>query len=267
MNTRQCLVDGERVPLVVSAVMPPGFAHGFTTRAGGVSAPPYDTLNLGLSWGDDRAHVLENRRRVLAAVGGRALHVASQVHGRSIAAVGPFADPTALAVEKADGLVTDVPGAALAVFAADCVPLLMADPITGACAAVHAGWRGVVAGVGPAALAALGRYRTRPEDVRVALGPSIGPCCFEVGSEVVAAFEEAFPAARAAGVVRERPGRKPHIDLRRALAVQLQAQGVRAEYLDPGGDCTRCDPARRFYSYRGAGGRTGQHVGIIVRVD
>jgi YfiH family protein len=174
--------------------------------------------------------------------------------------VGASDDPAALAGRPADALVTDVPGAALAVMTADCVPVLLADPRTGACAAAHAGWRGVVAGVATAALGALARgFGSRAEEVRVALGPCIGACCFEVGPEVVAAFTPALAAA-----VIERPGRKAHIDLRRALGVQLEAAGVRADHVDAADDCTRCD-AGRFYSYRREGTRTGQHLAVIAR--
>ena len=257
-------VEGRALPLLVSPVIPRECAHGFTTRAGGVSPPPYDTFNLGFSWGDQRDNVLENRRRLRAWLGAERLFLVRQVHGPVAVVVREGDTPEQVAVHEADALVTAVPGHALGAMSADCVPLLLADPRTGACAAAHAGWRGVVAGVATAAVQALARaHGSRPADVRVAMGPSIGPCCFEVGEEVV----DAFRALRAGddGVVIERPGRKPHINLRRSLALELQAAGLDTAHIDGGGECTKCDPQGRFYSYRRDNTRTGQHLAVIVR--
>ena len=178
------------LPLLRSPLIGPPFAHGFSTRAGGVSAPPFDSLNLGASWGDAAASVEENRRRLLRAVGvAGPLHVVRQVHGAAVARVRAGDDPAAIARIEADALITDDPGVALGVFVADCIPALIVDPRTGAVAAAHAGWRGTVAGVLPAVVRALvDELGARPDDLRVVLGPAIGPCCFEVGAEVVAAF-------------------------------------------------------------------------------
>jgi polyphenol oxidase len=260
------LREGRPFPLLVSEAIPRPFAHGFTTRAGGVSAPPFDSLNLGMSWGDARQNVLENRRRLAAAAGARALYLALQVHGAAVARVRAGDQPAAVARNEVDALVTDLPGAAVAVFTADCVPLLMADARTGACAAVHAGWRGVVGKVATATVIALGReFGGRAEDLRVALGPAIGRCCFEVGPEVAAAFQTRFPQADREGVVLERPAGKLHVDLRLALRRELETAGVPALAIDVAEACTRCDPAGRFYSYRRDGTRTGQHLGFILR--
>jgi copper oxidase (laccase) domain-containing protein len=113
------------------------------------------------------------------------------------------------------------------------------------------------------------RFGARPEDLRVALGPAIGACCFEVGPEVVAAFEAAIPSARAAGVIVAPAtgggdGAKARVDLKRANALQLAAAGVRSVSIDAGPECTMCD-RERFYSYRREGGRTGQHLAFIAR--
>lgn len=248
------------VPLLVSPVIPGGFRHGFTTRAGGVSGPPFDSLNLGMKWGDAPAHVRENRRRLLAASGARALHFATQVHGASVARVRAGEDPAATARQEADAICTDVPGEGVGVYVADCVPLVLADARLGACAAVHAGWRGTAAGVATATVRALGAaFGSRPQDLRVALGPAIGPCCFEVGEEVAAAFP--------AGVVLRRAGEKPHVDLRRALRLELERAGVPADGIDAIAGCTSCDPEGRFFSYRRDRGQTGQHAGFVCRLD
>jgi YfiH family protein len=251
------------LPLLTSPVIPALFRHGFTSRAGGVSAAPFDSLNLGMKWGDAPENVLENRRRLLQASGARTIHLAAQVHGARILEVRAEDDPRATARREADGVCSNLDGIAVGIYVADCVPALFADPRTGAFAAVHAGWRGTVAGVLGAAVTALVEgFGSRPADLRVALGPAIGPCCFEVGPEVAVAFEAALPGA---GVVIERPGAKPHVDLRLAQALQLLAAGLAPASIDRGGPCTRCDPAGRFYSYRRDAGQTGQHVGFIGR--
>jgi YfiH family protein len=263
--TSECReIDGRPLPLLVSPVIPAEFRHGFTTRAGGISPPPYDTFNLGFSWGDQRDNVLENRRRLRAWLDADRLFLVRQVHGPSVFAVREGDTPEQVARHEADALITAVPGFAVGAMSADCVPLLFADPRTGACAAAHAGWRGVVAGVATATVQTLARAQgSRPADLRVALGPSIGACCFEVGPEVVHAFQ----ALRAGdgSVVIERPGRKPHIDLRRSLTLELQAAGLDPAHIDPGGECTKCDPQSRFYSYRRDNTRTGQHLAVIAR--
>jgi YfiH family protein len=267
VNTRVVMVDGQPLPLLVSPVIPESFAHGFSTRAGGVSAPPYDSFNLGKAWGDALASVTENRRRLRAACGAEAIYCARQVHGAAVVRVRAGDDADAVGASHADAVITDAAGVAVAVFTADCVPLVIADPRTGACAAVHAGWRGVVAGVAGAAIAQLAAsFGSEVADLRVALGPCIGACCFEVGPEVVAAFDGFVAGDQRAAVVLERPGRKPHIDLRRALTLQLAALGVPPDQTDAGEECTRCDPQGRFYSYRRDNSRTGQHLGIVVRV-
>jgi len=249
------------LPLLTSPVIPAMFRHGFTSRAGGVSAAPFDSLNLGLKWGDARENVVENRRRLLQATQASTLYLAAQVHGARIVQVRAGDDPQEIARQQADGVCSNVPGLAVGVYVADCVPALFGDPRTGAFAAVHAGWRGTLAGVLSAAVQALGDgYGTAPADLRVALGPAIGPCCFEVGPEVAAAFEAALPGA---GTVIVPPGHKPHVDLRLAQRLQLAAAGIPTEAVGVIDACTKCDPAGRFYSYRRDADRTGQHVGFI----
>jgi YfiH family protein len=266
--------DGERweLPLLVSSRLEPpafpGFAHAFTTRLGGVSEPPFDALNLGGKWGDAPDSVAENRRRLRLAVGGGQLMVARQVHGAAIARVRAGDSAEAVARLAADGLCSDLPGVVLGMFVADCIPALLADPRTGAFAAVHAGWRGTVAGVLPAAVRALAaEFGARPGELRIALGPAIGPCCFEVGDEVAAAFGALFPDARARGVVLPSPRGTPeksHVDLKAANRLLLERAGVAPEAIDAGPECTHCDRAR-FFSFRRDGSSTGQQMGLIGR--
>jgi YfiH family protein len=259
-------VGSVALPLLVSGRIPAGFRYGFTTRQGGVSAPPFDSLNLGWKWGDARASVDENHRRLLAVSGASVMLRASQVHGIRILRVAHGDDPLAVAAEQADGLVTDDPGLGISIHVADCTPILMACPRTGACAALHAGWRSTVAGMARAGVAAMfSNFGCSPQDLRVALGPCIGACCFEVGSEVVDAFVKAMPAARSNGVVLTMPGGASHIDLRTFQRLEFESAGVLPENIDTSTDCTRCDPDHRFFSFRAAGRATGQSVGFIVR--
>lgn len=255
------------LPLLQSDRIGAGFVHGFTTRAGGVSAPPFDALNLGGKWGDAPAHVTENRRRLAQAVGG-APFVARQVHGTAIHRVRAGDDAAAVARQEADGLCSDAPGVVLGVFVADCVPVLIADPRTGCCAAVHAGWRGTVAGILPQAVHTLGAtFGARVQDLQVALGPAIGPCCFEVGPEVADAFTAAVSDARARNIVRPSPrglADKAHVDLHAANRWLLERAGVDPGAIDAVAGCTHCDRGR-FFSFRRDGASTGQQMGVIGR--
>jgi polyphenol oxidase len=261
-----CFAGGGALPVMASPRMPAGFRHGFTTRAGGVSARPFDTLNLGWRWGDRCEDVTENHRRLLLAVGARALLRVSQVHGIRILHAHQADDATRLATEEADGLCTDLPGLGLSVHVADCTPILMACPRTGACAALHAGWRGTLSGMARVGVESLvAEFGCQARELRVVLGPCIGPCCFEVGPEVAAAFLAAMPTVREDGVVRSRPAGKAHIDLRLFQRMQLEATGVPSENIDASADCTLCDARGRFFSFRRAGRATGQSVGFIVR--
>jgi YfiH family protein len=156
---------------------------------------------------------------------------------------------------QADGMVSEQK-LALGVLSADCVSILLADG-QGRVAAVHAGWRGTVADVAGAAVAALGELGARPKDLRAALGPSIGPCCFEVQADVAAAF---FPVS--ADSVNQRAGRL-YVDLWRTNRELLLRAGLDPLHIDVPPPCTRCDP-ERFYSYRRDGAGIGQHLAFIL---
>ncbi len=255
--------DGFDLPLIQSALMPVGFRHGFTTRVGGVSGAPFDSLNLGGKWGDAPSNVGENRRRFQAAAGGPVLF-GRQVHGVASVWVAPDATSDAVGAARADAVIATTPGTAVGVYVADCVPALIADTRTGAVAAVHAGWRGTVSGIVQATLRRMAAdFGTRMEDVRIAMGPSIGPCCFEVGPEVVSAVEAAFAGARAAGAIVARAPRS-HVNLWLLNRLAAQSVGVSAGLIDAAEMCTSCDRAR-FFSYRRDGGATGQLAAFIVR--
>ncbi|HYB85794.1 MAG TPA: peptidoglycan editing factor PgeF [Streptosporangiaceae bacterium] len=209
-----------------------------TTRRGGVSAGRYATLNLSFSVGDEAANVRENRGRVAAALGtGLATFVfARQVHG-SHAQVVSAADrgrgtlAAGDAVGPADALVTGEPGVALAILVADCVPIVLYDPAAHVLACVHAGWRGTVAHVTKAALAAMGSLGSDPRRVIAGIGPAIGPACYQVGDEVARAVRDAF-GQRAQELLRpDAPGgptsaSRWRLDLPAANRHALNAAGV-----------------------------------------
>lgn len=240
-----------------SPVIPAGFVHGFPERTGGVSTGARASLNLGKRWGDD-PELVDRNRALLAAHEGFAaddLQMMRHVHGTGVWQVGePLPEPA-----EFDGLVTNQVGPILTTFAADCVPILFADPVARVCGSAHAGWRGTVAGVAPRVIERMIELGARAADVRVALGPSIGPCCFEVGPEVVDAFRAAF--GDVPGLVVRGP-RKDHVDLRVALTASLTAAGVARAHVDAAPPCTRCE-AERFFSYRRDGQAGGIHMGFI----
>jgi len=238
-----------------------GVPHAFSTRLGGVSPAPFDSLNLGNPNGcaaqDDYDRVWENYRRLQAAAGcpDAQLCYVHQVHGAAVVRAErhtPF-DKSA----KADALVGDDPARVLSVRVADCVPVLLAGDDGRTVAAVHAGWRGVVGGAVAAALSAMNGAAGR---CFAAIGPCIGGDAFEVGGEVVEEFFRAF--GDAAPLVR-RVGEKGYIDLREAVRLQLLRAGLTPEQIDTTDRCTHRD-ADEFFSHRRENGVTGRMAAIIA---
>ena len=248
----------DEIRLYTSQLIDPKlFVHGFPERTGGVSKGPRRSLNLGYSWGDERDYVTRNRQLVAEHAGfdSAALVVTKHVHGTAVWRVGEVKPEP----HEFDGLVSDRPGTVLGAFAADCIPILFADPVAKTCGAAHSGWRGTVAGVAANVVARMVEMGSSPKHIRVALGPSIGPCCFEVGNEVVEAFTNRL--GELPGLVVQGPA-KEHIDLRVATRAVLRESGVRAEHIDDTPPCTRCQPDR-FFSYRRDGRAGGCHMGYI----
>lgn len=231
--------------------------HAFTTRTGGVSDAPYESLNLGLSSGDDEAPVAENRCRVLAAFGVAETGVCafSQVHGARVLEGRP-----SWFEEEADAAVTDTRGLLLVVSTADCLPVLFHDPLTGAVGAAHCGWRGTVKGIAGKTLGKMTTlYGADPADVRIAFGPSILAANYQVGAEVVAAFRGAgFPEHVA---TPDGTGRFL-LDVAAANRWLLLKDGVQPANVWESGLCTHGDSAR-FYSHRRDNGKTGRHWAVI----
>lgn len=263
--------DGPGVVRCDALTSLPEIIHGFSTRRGGVSAGPFASLNLGLSTGDDPAAVHENRRRFFGALGidpDRTVG-ARQVHGdgvlvvdRHLVARSGF--PRILLDEGSeyDALVTELPGLALTVSTADCLPILMADRRRGAVAAIHAGWRGTVRRVVQRAVETLReRYGTAPQDCTAALGPCIRACCYEVDAPVIEPLARALAGWRA--WVTEKDGGRWNLNLAAANRHLLEAAGLDPAAISDAGLCTRCRPDL-FYSYRAQGHRTGRMMNTIL---
>lgn len=231
--------------------------HGVFTRHGGVSQGPFSSLNVSRAAGDSAEAVEENLDRLLGALGlGRRQTVQlRQVHGRQLKRV-EQADGGRV-VGQADGLLTDAPGVTLLLRFADCVPLIALDHRRGALGAAHAGWRGTVSGMAQELVDSLCReFGSRPGDLEVAIGPSVGPCHYPVGPEVEQAARTAFPG------LAERwfqPGRR--FDLWQANEEQLRAAGVDRIY--SARTCTACHTGE-FFSVRGLGLPTGHFATIVA---
>nr|ADI22149.1 uncharacterized conserved protein [uncultured myxobacterium HF0200_19H16] len=235
-----------------------GIEHGFTTRHGGISEAPRDSLNLGRKLGDSASIIRENRNRVLNALGvpNHTWVSITQVHGNEVVEVTPNANK---AIE-ADGLWTRSPEAALAVTVADCVPLLFAHQSGQAVAAVHAGWRGTVANIAAEMVTRFKKAGFASEELVVALGPGIGPCCFEIGAEVIEAIEVAFPSLRSLVKTDGGKGRANLWDMNR---IALEKAGILSSQIDVIDKCTSCTPD--LFSYRRDQGSTGRQAGVIAR--
>lgn len=222
-----------------------GARAAFTTRTGGISDPPFDSLNLGILTEDSGAAALANRRRLAAALGldPERVPIGLQVHGSELAfhagaqQPSPFARPGSAAPEV-DGHVVTEPGLAPLVFTADCLPVALSGP--GGAAIAHCGWRGLAAGIIATAAEAI-------DATAAAIGPGIGPCCYQVGREVL----DAFPGP---------PAADRRLDLVEQARRLLAAAGV--ERIEAAGLCTSCEE-ELFFSHRRDAGRTGRQGGLV----
>lgn len=225
-------------------------------RGGGVSEAPYDTLNISYAVQDDPGRVKINRERMARAVGWNPSCIVSahQVHGRDVVAVGRemVGQPD---IRGTDALVTNESGVLLLLKFADCVPVVLWDPVKRVVGLAHAGWRGTMAGTPAAALEMMAdRYGTRPSDVLAGIGPSIGPCCYQVGPEVVSAASERFAGA---AVLHPDGTGAFRLDLWAANMETLMRVGLAEENIAVAGICTRCR-SDLFFSHRAAGGLAGR---------
>lgn len=241
-----------------------------TTRRGGSSRPPYDTLNLGLHVGDETDTVLENRAIVAQILGfePEALTVAEQVHGSTVAVVherdqGKGAVVEDDAVGETDALVTNEPGLPLGILTADCVAVSLYDPAKHAMGIAHAGWKGTLARIVERTVKTMSEaFGTDPAGIVAGLSPSVGPCHYPVGREVAGAFTGEFGDDVGQFLVEDPEG-SWRLDLCGANAHQLRGVGVPGDRIETSGLCTACTPAL-FYSYRREGVHTGRIAGIMM---
>jgi YfiH family protein len=236
--------------------------HGVFTRLGGVSGQPFASLNLSVSVPDDPSDVAENRRRFYEAVGiGQDQAVRTvQVHGARVAAVEP-AD-VAQVQQATDGLVTDSVDLPLVMAFADCTPIMLFDPMRGAVGIVHAGWRGTVAGVCQAAVTKMvDAYKSSPTDIVAAIGPAIGPCCYEVGPDLVEKVTAVLGTSDTFFcTVGKGSNKRIHFDQWATNEYALRQAGV--QMIERAEICTACHVGE-FYSHRAEGGQTGRFGAII----
>ena len=262
--------ERDSVPVVVFPALEavPFVRHGFSTRLGGVSQGIYASMNLSFTRGDDPCAVRENFDRFCSAVGVLAdrVVVSAQEHHTMIynatAADCGRGITRDRGYEDVDGLLTDEPGVVLCTQYADCVPLFFVDPVRRVVGTSHSGWKGTVAQIGAVTVERMcADYGCRRQDILAGIGPSIGPCCFEVDAPVYEAFagmdlwEERF--------VRRRPEEKFDIDLWAVNRRILEKAGLRPEHITATDLCTKCH-ADVFWSHRVTGGRRGSLAGFIA---
>lgn len=244
-----------------------GAAHGFSTRVGGVSEGMWESLNLGPSRGDDPDHVRENYRRFFAAIGaqGEKMAMTNQIHGgkvRCVTTADVHGDPCEKAGYEADGLMTDLPGVTLVVYSADCIPILFYDPVRRVIAAVHAGWRGTAAGIATAAVERMRDvYGCDPADILAAVGPGIGPDCFETHEDVPNAMTAALSTAVLQHIKIKENG-KFAVDLKGINAMRLEQAGLDRSHIAVSQLCTSCR-SELFWSHRKLGTNRGSMAAAI----
>jgi YfiH family protein len=240
----------------------PHLRHGFSTRRGGVPDLKESSLNLSETFWDSPARVNENRRRLLSA-----LHLADaplitlhQVHSNRVHIIEDISTQWNRA--EGDAIATRAENIALAVKTADCLPVLIADPVKNAVAAVHSGWRGTLSQVLLCTIREMQRvFGSDPSQLLTAIGPGIRACCYEVGREVADLFKIEYPECCSAMSASVRPD-KYLLDLGKVLDIQMNLAGIRPENRHDLGACTCCN-TREFFSHRAEGSAAGRMMSII----
>lgn len=248
----------------------PEIICGFSTRLGGVSRGCFSSMNLGFRRGDAEERVFENYRLLCHSMGiePEQLIFTDQVHKTNVRRAYKADCGKGIFYERdygeVDGQVTNEPGAVLMVFGADCVPLFFYDPVKRAVGVAHAGWRGSVLGIaGVTAVRMREEFGSEPSDLRVVIGPSICADCYEVGDEVVAAFQEAFPNADGGILKAAGSNGKYFLNLWEANRQILLGAGVLQEHIAISGLCTMCRQDL-FFSHRASGGKRGSMAGFLM---
>jgi YfiH family protein len=232
-------------------------SHAFTTRKGGVSGPPFESLNLLSTTGDDPEGVRENRRLVERVIGMRPEEPLRQIHSNRVIRLAGADPPSGV---PADALITDEPGHVLSVYCADCAAVFILDMRRRAIGLAHAGWRGTVLGIACDTLAMMREsFGTRPQDCLAGISPAIGPCCFLVDDDVIQRFRKTFSTLKD---LMKPVANKWSVDLWRANFRLLADRGVREDNISLGSMCTACRP-ELFFSHRREGGRTGRMAALF----
>ncbi len=238
-----------------------GFVHAVFTRQGGISLPPWQTLNVGSTVGDDPLHVAENRLRSFVALGREisTIYDVWQVHGTDVVCT---SQPRKLdqAHLKADAILTNQAGVTLFMRFADCVPILLIDPVNRAVGLVHAGWKGTADHIASKAVEAMEvNFASRPQDLIVGIGPSICNRHYPVGKEVAEMVGRSFPDKESEVLIKIDDA--IHLDLREANRMLLKKSGV--ENIEISGECTACN-SDYWYSHRAEHGHTGRFGAMIA---
>jgi YfiH family protein len=248
----------------------PHVVHLVSTRHGGISESPYQSLNFGFITEDSPSAVIENRIRLCQSirVNPRALTIAEQVHESRVATVqgwdrGKGGLDLASRLPRTDAMITNLPQTPLMVLIADCVAVGLYDPVQRAVGIAHAGWRGTAAGITRKTVEEMStEYGSRPEDMLAGISPSIGPCCYEVGPDVISAFDASYPEAGSHFFSNWHEDRS-RLDLWQANRWQLIEAGLRNANIEIAGQCTACH-TDMFYSHRAENGRTGRLGALIM---
>ena len=238
-------------------------SHAFSTRLGGVSKGDFATMNFSFTRGDDRDDVLENYRRMAAALGvDRERRVLTwQTHTTNVRRVTEEDEGKGIVRDRdyrdVDGLITDIPGITLVTFFADCVPLYFLDPVHKAIGLSHSGWRGTVKRMGQVTVDAMKEaFGTRPEDIIACIGPSICGDCYEVGEEVADEFADAFHEKYHDVILLKKQNGKYQLDLWKANEIVLKEAGIKGDNLAVTNICTYCNP-QLLFSHRRTAERRG----------
>jgi len=246
-----------------SLLEPASVEHAFLTRRGGVSEAPFDSLNFDSRDSDPLENVGRNLSLVSCAFGldAETLVTVNQVHGNNVLLVDDRVQHLRKRVD-ADAVITALPGVPVGILTADCLPILLSDPVKGAVAAVHAGWKGSAAGVVLKTIEQMKKkFSTRASDLYAALGPYIGPCCYTVGENVASEFERNFGAG-SVDYIQKIFG-DMRLDIGMANVAQLVEAGVRRERISMEPACTSCNNGL-FFSYRKENGVTGRQLSFIM---
>ena len=238
-------------------------SHAFSTRLGGVSKGDFATMNFSFTRGDDRDDVLENYRRMAAALGvdRERMVLTWQTHTTNVRRVTEEDEGKGIVRDRdyrdVDGLITDIPGITLVTFFDDCVPLYFLDPVHKAIGLSHSGWRGTVKRMGQVTVDAMKEaFGTRPEDIIACIGPSICGDCYEVGEEVADEFADAFHEKYHDVILLKKQNGKYQLDLWKANEIVLKEAGIKGDYLAVTNICTYCNP-QLLFSHRRTAERRG----------